>query len=158
MLACLGGSAVKDLERYLDDIVGPTVDDFRSKPSSVRLGFLACVAIDHSVDYLAFPGDRSRWRGKEHHEKRKMFRAQFTLDNEHFRLASEVANAFKHVKTISDRGLEAGEVYERPPALAGRMMVGLSLVGDTTGAVIVDGHNLLQVVTEALRFLRSKTG
>ena len=52
------------LERYLNEIVGPTVDDFRSKPSSVRIGFLTCVAIDHltcvaidhSVDYLTFPG------------------------------------------------------------------------------------------------------
>jgi hypothetical protein len=148
---------VEDLERYLNEIVGPTVDDFRSKPSSVRIGFLTCVAIDHSVDYLAFPGDRSRWDGKEHREKRARLRKQFREENEQFRLASEAANAFKHVKTTSKRGLEAVEVYERPSAMAGRMMAGISMVGDTTGAVVVDGHNLLQVVTEALRFLRSKT-
>jgi hypothetical protein len=147
---------VEDFERYLNEIVGPTVDDFSGKASSVRLGFLACVAIDHSVDYLALPGDRSRWNGDEHRANRRKLRRKFKGENEQFRLASEVANAFKHVKTISDRGLEAVEVYERPPALAGRMMVGLSLVGDTIGAVIVDGHNLLRVVTEALHFLRSK--
>jgi hypothetical protein len=73
------------------------------------------------------------------------------------KVASEAANAFKHVKTTSKRGLEAAQVYERPPALAGRMMAGVSVVGDSTGAVVVDGHNLLQVVTEALRFLRGKT-
>ncbi len=148
---------MEDLERYLREIVEPTVDDFCSKPSSVRIGFLTCVAIDHSVDYLAFPRDRSHWNQRDHRGKRARLRKQFGEENEQFRLASEVANAFKHVKTVSERGLEAAEVYERPPAMAGRMMVGISLIGDTTGAVVVDSHNLLQVVTEALRFLRSKT-
>ncbi|MBR1169155.1 hypothetical protein [Bradyrhizobium liaoningense] len=147
---------MEDLERYLVEIVEPTVQDFRQRPSSVRIGFLTCVAIDHSVDYLAFPGDRSLWDGKEHQARRAGLRRQFREENEHFRLASETANAFKHVKTISKRSLEASEVYERPPALAGRMMAGVSMVGDRTGAVVVDGHNLLKVVTEALHFLRSK--
>lgn len=148
---------MEDLERYLVEIVEPTVQDFRQRPSSVRIGFLACVAIDHSVDYLAFPGDRSLWDSKEHRDKRAALRRQFKDENEQFRLASEAANAFKHVKTTSKRGLEAAEVYERPPAMAGRMMAGISMVGDRTGAVVVDGHNLLKVVTEALHFLRSKT-
>jgi hypothetical protein len=148
---------MEDLERYLREIVEPTVDDFCQQPSSVRIGFLACVAIDHSVDYLAFPGDRTHWDSKEHQAKRKRLREQFGKENEQFRLASDVANAFKHVKTRNKRGLEASEVRERPPALAGRMMAGVSMVGDMTGAVVVDGHNLLQVVTEALSFLRSKT-
>jgi hypothetical protein len=148
---------MEDLERYLNDIVEPTVDDFRGQPSSVRIGFLTCVAIDHSIDYLAFPGDRTLWDGKAHRDRRATFRKQFSEEDENFRLASEVANAFKHVKTISKRGLEATEVYERPAARAGVMMLGVSMIGDTTGAVVVDGHNLLQVVTEALSFLRSKT-
>jgi hypothetical protein len=104
-----------------------------------------------------FPRDRAGWNGDEHRDNRRQLRKQFQKENEQFRLASETANAFKHVKTISERGLEASEVYERPPALAGRMMMGLSLLGDTTEAVVVDGHDLLQAVTEALRFLRSKT-
>ena len=149
---------MEDLERYLSEIVEPTVEDFRRQPSSVRVGFLACVAIDHSVDYLAFPADRAKWDGKEHRSRRAELRRQFGEENEHFRLASEAANAFKHVKTITERSLEASQVYERPPALAGRMMMGLSMFGDTTGAVVVDGKNLLEVVTEALRFLSSKRG
>lgn len=148
--------AVEDYERYVNEIVEPTVDDFRQHPSSVRMGFLACVAIDHSIDYLAFPGDRSQWDGNEHRDRRRSLR-QFKEENEPFRLASEAANAFTHVRTTSRRGLEAAEVYERPPAMAGRMMAGVSMVGDRTGAVVLDGHNLLTVVTEAVRFLRSKT-
>lgn len=148
---------MRDLERYLHEIIQPTVDDFRQQPSSVRIGFLACVAIDHAVDYLTFSGDRSRWDSKKHQTNRKRLREQVKEENEQFRLASDVANAFKHVKTRNKRGLEASEVYERPPALAGRMMAGISMVGDTTGAVVVDGHKLLQVATEALHFLLSKT-
>jgi hypothetical protein len=30
---------VEDLERYLNEIVEPTLNDFRTKPSSVRIGF-----------------------------------------------------------------------------------------------------------------------
>jgi hypothetical protein len=151
------GTKVEELKRYLNEIVEPTLADFCEKPSSVRIGFLTCVAIDHSIDYLAFPGDRALWDDKEHRAARARLRKQFSEENEHFRLASEVANAFKHVKTTSQRGLEAAEVYERPPSMAGRMMVGLSMLGDMTGAVVMDEHNLLQVVTEALRFLRAKT-
>lgn len=147
---------MEDFERYLNDIVAPTVDDFRQNPSSVRKGFLACVAIDHSVDYLAYPADRAVWDGKQHHAKRAALRRKFKDESEHFRWASEAANAFKHVKTVSQRGLEAAEVYQRPPAMAGVMMAGSSMVGDTTGAVVVDGNNLLHVTTEALQFLRSK--
>jgi hypothetical protein len=149
---------MEDMERYLSEIVEPTVADFQRQPSSVRIGFLVCVAIDHSLDYLAFPADRAQWDGKEHRSRRAELRRQFCEENEHFRLASEVANAFKHVKTISERSLEASQVYERPPALAGRMMMGVSMMGDTTGAVVVDGNDLLGVVTEALRFLSSKRG
>lgn len=53
---------MQDFERYLYQIVGPTVEDFRREQSSVRIGFLTCVAIDHAVDYLAFPSDPSQVR------------------------------------------------------------------------------------------------
>lgn len=149
---------MEDFERYIHAIIEPTVDDFRRKPSSVRLGFLTCVAIDHSIDYLAFPRDRSKWDGKEHRVKRRRLREQYKIENEQFRIASEVANAFKHVKTTSNRGLEVGEVYERPSARAGRARTGISRAGDKTGAVVVDGRNLLRVVNEALNFLHSKMG
>jgi hypothetical protein len=149
------GPQMEDLRRYLRDIVEPTVQDFLQQRSSVRIGFLTCVAIDHSVDYLAFPADRAKWDSDEHRRRRGALRRQFCQENEHFRLASDVANAFKHVKT-KNSGLEASQVYERPPALAGRMMAGLSMLGDTTGAVVVDGNDLFETVAGALGFLNSK--
>jgi hypothetical protein len=102
-------------ERYLSEIVEPTVDDFRSKPSNVRIAFLTCVAIDHSVDYLAFPGDRSRCDRKEHRDRRAGLRKQFREENAQFGLASEVANAFKHVKTTSKTGSKQSKsMSDRP--------------------------------------------
>jgi hypothetical protein len=145
-----------DLARYLINIVEPTVDEFRHDPALVRRGFIACVVLDHAVDYLAFPGDRSQWDGKQHQTKRRELRKAFRDENPNFLIASDVANAFKHVKTTSPRKLEASEVYERPPAMGGRMVCGLSQCGDATGAVIVDGRDLLQVVEGALAFLHSK--
>jgi len=147
---------MEDFERYLIEIVEPTANDFSKDPSSVRLGFLACVALEHSVDYLAFPGNRANWDGKTHHANRRDIRERFKNESVHFRKASEVANAFKHVKTLSKRSLEADEIHRRPPAMAGQMMAGASMVGDETGAVVADGDNLLIVVTQALQFLQSK--
>jgi hypothetical protein len=145
---------MEDMVRYLNDIVEPTVGDFRNDPSSVRHAFLACVAIDHAVDYLAYPGDPAKWDSAEHRKSRAAVREQFRGLNEHFRLASDVANAFKHVK--NRWGLEVFEVYQRPPAVAGVMEVGNSLAGDEAGAVIVDDQNLLHVIESALQFLRSR--
>lgn len=148
---------MEDLEHYLVEIVEPTVEDFRREPSSVRRGFLACVVIEHAVDYLAYPGDPEQWDSDQHRGKRSNLRGQFRKENLDFGLASEAANAFKHVRATIGTKSEAAAAYERPPAIGGRMMCGLSLAGDATGAVIFNGHNLLQVVEGALAFLRSKT-
>jgi hypothetical protein len=91
---------MEDPERYLIEIVEPTVEDFQRQPSSVRVGFLACVAIDHSVDYLASPADRAKWDGKEHRSRRAELRRQFCEESKHFHLASEAANV-KSSTTIS---------------------------------------------------------
>ena len=44
-----------ELERYLEEIVEPTVADFEQHPTSVRHAFLACVVTCHAVDYLDYP-------------------------------------------------------------------------------------------------------
>jgi hypothetical protein len=44
---------VKTLARYLEVIVDPTFDDFYGGRGSVRLAYLACVAIFHAVDRAA---------------------------------------------------------------------------------------------------------
>ncbi len=44
---------MKTLARYLEVIVDPTFDDFYRDRGSVRLAYLACVAIFHAVDRAA---------------------------------------------------------------------------------------------------------
>jgi hypothetical protein len=44
---------VENLERYVDEIVAPTINDFEENPTSVRHAFLGCVATFHAIDYLA---------------------------------------------------------------------------------------------------------
>jgi hypothetical protein len=46
---------MEDLERYLKDIVEPTIKDFKDNPASVRHAFLACVATFHAIDYQTYP-------------------------------------------------------------------------------------------------------
>src|ERR1017187_642084 len=43
-------AGVNTLARYLEVIVDPTFDDFYGDRGSVRLAYLACVAIFHAVD------------------------------------------------------------------------------------------------------------
>ena len=48
------GAVVEDLERYLNEIVDPTIEELAEHRTSVRHTFLACVAVFHAVDYLAY--------------------------------------------------------------------------------------------------------
>ena len=134
---------MEDLERYIAQFVKPTVVDFEQNPSSVRHGFLACVVLFHAVDYLAYPkksaGVRQRWRKQ----------------SADFALIDKVAHAFKHVATPSPSrpDLLAKNVWRRPPAILGEMILGASILGDGTGAVVVDGKDLLPIVRRAAVFL-----
>jgi hypothetical protein len=44
---------VEDLERYLGEVVEPTINELKANRASVRHAFLACVVTFHAVDYLA---------------------------------------------------------------------------------------------------------
>lgn len=141
---------MEDLERYLDEIAEPTVRDMEQNPTSRRHAFLACVAVFHAIDYLAFP---STSRG---------IRQQFGKRSPDFALVDKVAHAFKHVVTgARDRpDLTAAEVISRPPAYWGHMAWDLSRWGDATGGVTLDndrGVDLLEVVKRAMAFLRAQT-
>ena len=137
---------MEDLEQYIHEFVAPTVADFERNPSSVRHGFLACVVLFHAVDYLTYPkssaGMRQKWRRK----------------SADFALIDKVAHAFKHVATPSPfrPDLLAKHVWRRPPAIAGQMMAGVSMLGDPTGAVVVEGRNLLHIVRGAAEFLSAQ--
>jgi hypothetical protein len=98
---------MEDMLRYLDEMGEPTIKDFEEHPTSVRHGFLACVAAFHAIDYLAYPKKRPS-------DLRQRFRRQ----SPDFRIVDIVAHAFKHV-AAGDRAkpdLTAHQVIPRPPS------------------------------------------
>jgi gamma-glutamyl phosphate reductase len=144
-----------DAKSYIEEIVDPTIADFRDHPASRRHAFLACVVTFHCIDYIMHP------------KKSKNLRRLFRKENLDFATVDRVAHAVKHVRSDGDsksseiqtRSLHVTSIFERPPALAGVMQCGLSRFGDFQGGVEIweeEGSNLLSVVTKAAEFLRSK--
>lgn len=139
-------------ERYMTEIVDPTIGDFEANPTSVRHAFLACVETYHTVDHLAHP--------KKPGNELKLFRDK----SPEFAVVDRVAHAFKHVKAGDARNqhispLRADDVIERPPARCGQMRCGLSRLGDTSGGVTINSetnYDLLRTVKKAAEFLRAK--
>ena len=136
---------MRDAQTYLEGIVVPTIEDFEKEPASVRRAFLACVALFHTIDYLAAEGRSSN---------RQNLRSQLRKESADFLIVDRVAHAFKHMKSGHERSdinrpLHAWEIFSRPPAFAGVMVAGLSYVGDLTGGVEIwneNGTDLLGVV------------
>jgi hypothetical protein len=140
---------MEDLARYLEEIVDPTIEDFEQHPTSVRYAFLACVAVFHSVDYLAYP------------RRARSLRQRFGSESTSFKVVDQVAHAFKHVQSQGRDGsrLIAREVIYRPPAIWGVMEWGLSRWDDSIGGVTLERDraiDLLDVVKRARAFLGGK--
>jgi hypothetical protein len=142
---------MKDLERYLEEIVEPTVSEFDKNPDSVRLAFLACVAVFHSIDYLAHPRPS---RG---------LRQRFRKKCSEFEIVDSVAHAFKHVVSGNPRGehLKSTDVVARPPAaydfLGEYTHFSIGRIEDYVGGVTLDTNrevNVLQSVKAVVAFLR----
>jgi hypothetical protein len=148
---------MEDLTNYLDEIVEPTIKDFAEHPTSVRHAFLACVATFHSVDYLAYDGlRRTPRKGRVGNLKKT-----FGKESPEFHRIDQIAHAFKHVVSDGTTRVSAAEVISRPPAMAGVMVAGLSMVGDTVGGVTLGsdhGVDLLNILRRAVEFLRTQTG
>src|SRR5258708_36564495 len=78
---------MEDLDRYLNEIVDPTVAEFEQHPASVRHAFITCVVVFHAVDYRAHP------------ELSRGLRQKYRKKSEAFAIVDMVAHAFKHVQT-----------------------------------------------------------
>lgn len=142
---------MEDVERYLNEVVDPTIADFEQNPTSVRHAFLACVATFHCIDYLAYPRNS------------RTLREQFKIESHEFAEIDRVAHAFKHVRTGHEsQGTEfnANEVIERPPEVWGKMVWGLSRWDDPVGGVTFDRNrdaDLLKLVKQVRDLIRNKT-
>jgi hypothetical protein len=140
---------VEDLERYLDDIVDPTIEELAEHRTSVRHTFLACVAVFHAVDYLAYP------------RKSRTLREQFNKESKAFAVVDDMAHAFKHVVAgnPANPDLVAKDVITRPPATWGAAVWDLSRWDDPHGGVTINRDrsiDLYDTVVEAAAFMRGK--
>jgi hypothetical protein len=141
-----------DMLRYLDQMVEPTIRDFEQNPTSVRHAFLACVAVFHAIDYLAYPKKRSA-----------TLRQKFQKNSADFAIVDDVAHSFKHVVAGDRRKprLTAEQVIPRQPAYYGRAEWDLSNWNDPIGGVTLDRErsvDLLNAAKKAVLFLRSRPG
>jgi hypothetical protein len=138
---------MEDLERYLVEIVEPTIDDLARDPSSVRLAFIACVATFHSVDYLAHP------------RKPAILRQQWGKKSKAFKTVDKIAHAFKHVVASgnpANSNLRAKEVISISgafdPAVFDVSTFDVGFVTLKSDPTI----NVLTVVREAAAFAREQ--
>lgn len=140
---------VEDLERYLNEIVDPTIEELANRRTSVRHTFLACVAVFHAVDYLAYP------------RKPRTLRKQFNEESKAFAIVDDMAHAFKHVVAGNPAkpDLVAKDVITRPPAYFGTAVWDLSRWDDAHGGVTINRDtsiDLYDTVVEAAAFMRGK--
>ena len=140
-----------DAQQYMDEIVDPTITEFKANPASRRHAFLACVTTFHTIDYLTRP------------QKPGNLRRSFCDECEDFALVDRVAHAFKHVQSGSPNQtqLNVENVLRRPPGAIGEFEIGLSRIGDECGGVTLSENldlDLLPVVKNAAEFLRGKIG
>jgi hypothetical protein len=128
---------VKTLARYLEVIVDPTFDDFYGGRGSVRLAYLACVAIFHAVDRAA---DESGTRSAK-------LRQEWCNESLEFKLVDVIAHHFKHVQSSDEK---------IPPTRSG-IPIGRALGFDETGESM-DLRNIYYLIRDAVRFVHKKAG
>ncbi len=123
------------LDRYIELIVEPTFEDFKRNPTSIRHGYLACVATYHAIDRAAHPQDaqvlQEKWRS----------------ESQEFMLVEEVAMYFKH----GQRRWVKKAKEEKPDALLITFPLGLEGSGEG-----LDTRNLHFILRDAIKFLREK--
>jgi hypothetical protein len=111
---------------YVNEIVVPTVREFRDEPRCRRRLYLACMVTFHIKDYL-----------KEAGESQPEYAIRATSDNadDDFQVVRAVCNGTKHVVLRPPRPYPfvAGDDWDRPPLRAGEGQAGISRAGDVVG-------------------------
>jgi hypothetical protein len=128
---------VNTLARYLEVIVDPTFDDFYRDRTSVRLAYLACVAIFHAVDRAAEESGKSS----------ATIRQKWGKESMEFHIVDILAHHFKHVQSSAEK---------KPPNRPG-IPIGHALGFDETGEKM-DVRNIYFLIRDAVRFVHKKAG
>jgi hypothetical protein len=109
--------------KYVDEIVIPTVREFRDNPRSRRHAYLACMVTFHIKDYLERAGEK------------QITNKMQAGGSKSFNLVRSICNGTKHGGP--DRSdpiqFQPGSDYYRPSGRAGEMEAGVSEVGDPIG-------------------------
>ncbi|MGD0024125.1 MAG: hypothetical protein ABSC37_05765 [Xanthobacteraceae bacterium] len=108
---------------FVNEIVQPTIQEFRDERRSRRRAYLACIVVYHIKDYLEKAGEKD------------VFQKMKGACPSTFELVRSICNGSKHVHTNLHHEIpfHAGDDWDRPPARAGVMRAGISRAGDATG-------------------------
>jgi hypothetical protein len=138
---------------YINEIVIPTVREFRDERRSRRRAYLACIATFHLRDYLKKAGEYG------------VIDAMRTSCGAAFDVVRGISNGSKHAETDGSHAVafRAGEDTERPPATWGKAVWDASRWDDIVGGREVrhegDRHDLYECVKAvALAFQRNYSG
>jgi hypothetical protein len=132
---------------FMNEIVVPRLQDFRNDRRSRRRAYLACIAVFHVKDHLK----KAEETGVETAVRKA---AGFAFD-----VVRAVCNGSKYLKTDASHpiGFRAGDDWYRPPAIAGVMIVGLSVLGDSKGGREITTGERGSTYIYAQRLLRLST-
>ncbi len=108
---------------YMDEIVIPTLREFRDERRSRRRAYLACIAVFHVKDHLKKAGEKDV-------EKTMSATCGVAFD-----VVRGVCNGTKHVGTDERHvvAFRAGDDSDRPPAILGELVLDVSRFDDAHG-------------------------
>jgi hypothetical protein len=110
-------------QQFMDEIVLPTIVELKNAPRSRRRAYLACIITFHLKDHLKAAGEK---------EIEKTMRA---TSGAAFDVVRSICNGTKHVQTDKTHKIPfaIGKDTDRPPAILGQMVLGVSRLGDPHG-------------------------
>jgi hypothetical protein len=106
---------------YAQEIVLPTVREFKASPRSRRHAYLSCLVLYHVKDYLEKAGEPS------------VAQKMLSAPNSHFGEVRAICNGTKHPLPKGRFQFQAGDDFDRPPGRAAEMQCGISRSGDAVG-------------------------
>jgi hypothetical protein len=130
---------------YVNEIVVPTVREFRDDRRSRRHAYLACIVTFHVRDHL-------KKAGEQHPDK-----LMEAACKDEWKVVRAVCNGTKHVTSEPFR---VGQDWDVPQAMLGVFQLGVSYIGDAVGgrevALGVGSRDIYACVKRVLVSFRDK--
>ena len=141
-------------QQYWQEVVSPTVEEYRTDPTSLRRSILSAITIVHFADNLIFNGINTV-QGKTFAAARQFFDL-ITVDCPEAGQLYSLAIVGKHMKQGSNPSPRhtIEDVFKRPPAVLGQAVWGISRWGDEIGGVEFAKNDALRLVEATTAFLK----